>query len=233
MRCKTPDGKPICFNFNYGRCRRAQAGKRCDRGYHVCFWSNKPHNECTHDDWPPEQVRKPSHQELDSGPSMKSSRATRVDDIDNSVSHANNIDNQDDCTNSGIACGHLEGHQLRCEFQSDSVEQESKPSLVFVEIFAGSTKLSASAHERGFRGIAVDHGGNKHTSHHEISLYDLTSPVAQSHFAPRPFRDEHHPFGYPWLQGSGALRVICSTHLWSTCCFSRSHAMSLCRWKIH
>ncbi len=48
---KTPEGKPIGFNFNYGRCRRAQAGKRCDRGYHVCFrcYSNKPHCECTHD----------------------------------------------------------------------------------------------------------------------------------------------------------------------------------------
>ena len=48
---KTPEGKPICFNFNSGRCRRAQAGKRCDRGYHVCFrcYSNKPHCECTHD----------------------------------------------------------------------------------------------------------------------------------------------------------------------------------------
>ena len=34
---KTPEGKPICFNYNYGRCRRAQAGKRCDRGFHVCF----------------------------------------------------------------------------------------------------------------------------------------------------------------------------------------------------
>ena len=48
---KTPEGKPICFNFNYGRCKRAQVGKRCDRGYHVCFrcYANKPHNECTHD----------------------------------------------------------------------------------------------------------------------------------------------------------------------------------------
>ena len=48
---KTPEGKPICFNFNYGRCKRAQAGKRCDRGCHVCFrcYANKPHNECTHD----------------------------------------------------------------------------------------------------------------------------------------------------------------------------------------
>ena len=48
---KTPEGKPIRFNFNYGRCRRAQAGKRCDRGYHVYFrcYSNKPHCECTHD----------------------------------------------------------------------------------------------------------------------------------------------------------------------------------------
>ena len=48
---KTPEGKPICFNFNYGRCKGAQVGKRCDRGYHVCFrcYANKPHNECTHD----------------------------------------------------------------------------------------------------------------------------------------------------------------------------------------
>ena len=48
---KTPEGKPICFNYNYGRCKRAQPGKRCDRGFHVCFrcYGNKPHNECTHD----------------------------------------------------------------------------------------------------------------------------------------------------------------------------------------
>ena len=48
---KTPEGKPICFNYNYGRCRRAQAGKRCDRGFHVCFrcYGNKQYNECTHD----------------------------------------------------------------------------------------------------------------------------------------------------------------------------------------
>ena len=48
---KTPEGKPICFNYNYGRCRRAQAGKRCDRGFHVCFrcYGNKQYNECAHD----------------------------------------------------------------------------------------------------------------------------------------------------------------------------------------
>lgn len=50
---KNSDNKPICFNYNWGRCRRAAAGKRCDRGFHVCFkdkcFKHKPYIECTHD----------------------------------------------------------------------------------------------------------------------------------------------------------------------------------------
>lgn len=38
---KNAEGKPICLNYNYGRCKRAAPGKRCDRGYHVCF-----HDKC-------------------------------------------------------------------------------------------------------------------------------------------------------------------------------------------
>ena len=106
------------------------------------------------------------------------------------------------------------------------------------------------AKQRGFRTMAVDHGGNKHTTHHEISLYDLTSPVAQTQLvesltedipaamhlappcgtssrarekpipelgdkAPKPLRDEHHPFGYPWLQGTDRIRVLQSNLLYS------------------
>ena len=50
---RNAENKPICFNYNWGRCKRAVAGKRCDRGYHVCFkdkcFKNKPFIECTHD----------------------------------------------------------------------------------------------------------------------------------------------------------------------------------------
>ena len=50
---KTPEGKPLCFNFNRGTCRRAQPGKRCDRGWHLCWKTNchkaKSFTECTHD----------------------------------------------------------------------------------------------------------------------------------------------------------------------------------------
>lgn len=50
---KTGDNKPICFNFNWNRCKRSTPGKRCDRGMHVCFkdkcFKRKPFVECTHD----------------------------------------------------------------------------------------------------------------------------------------------------------------------------------------
>ena len=119
-----------------------------------------------------------------------------------------------------------------------------------MEVFAGSAKLSSAAKQRGFKTMAVDHGGNKHETHHEISLYDLTSPPAQAQLfenltedipgaihmappcgtssrarekplpelgdrAPKPLRDEHHPFGYPWLQGSDRARVLQSNLLYS------------------
>ena len=34
---KTVDGKPICFGFNRGTCRWNGKGKRCQRGFHVCW----------------------------------------------------------------------------------------------------------------------------------------------------------------------------------------------------
>ena len=37
---QTPDGQPICFRYNEGKCKGAAAGQSCDRGFlHVC--SNK------------------------------------------------------------------------------------------------------------------------------------------------------------------------------------------------
>ena len=49
---KTPDGRPLCFNWNRGLCKRAPAGKRCDRGWHLCWkdgcFSPKIYGECTH-----------------------------------------------------------------------------------------------------------------------------------------------------------------------------------------
>ena len=119
-----------------------------------------------------------------------------------------------------------------------------------MEVLAGSAKLSSVAKQLGFRTMAIDHGGNKHSTHHEISLYDLTSPVAHTQLmevlteevpgaihlappcgtssrarekpipemgdqAPRPLRDEHHPFGYPWLRGIDRTRVLQRNLLYS------------------
>ena len=38
----TKDGKPICNLFNRGKCTFAKEGKRCRRGFHVCWRCNKP-----------------------------------------------------------------------------------------------------------------------------------------------------------------------------------------------
>ena len=127
--------------------------------------------------------------------------------------------------------------------QQTSAGEEPKPRLLFVEVFAGSAKLSSTAYERGFRTLAIDHGGNQHEPHHEIAIYDLTSHAAQSQLlgaleddipsamhmappcgtcsrarekplpelgkhAPRPLRDEHYPFGYPWLKGVDKTRIF-------------------------
>ena len=50
---KNAENKPICFNFNWNKCKRASPGKRCDRGMHICFkdkcFKHKPFIECTHD----------------------------------------------------------------------------------------------------------------------------------------------------------------------------------------
>ena len=34
---KMPDGKPLCFLYSRGVCKRCQPGKRCDKGYHFCW----------------------------------------------------------------------------------------------------------------------------------------------------------------------------------------------------
>ena len=46
----TPEGKPLCNLFNKGRCTFAKAGKRCRRGYHLCWKCFKPvpYASCDH-----------------------------------------------------------------------------------------------------------------------------------------------------------------------------------------
>lgn len=48
----TDDNRPICKNWNEGRCKYAPAGKRCKFGFHLCYkkgcYRAKPHHECTH-----------------------------------------------------------------------------------------------------------------------------------------------------------------------------------------
>lgn len=46
----TPDKKPICNNFNRTSCPFAKEGKRCKRGFHVCWqcFKPKPHHSCDH-----------------------------------------------------------------------------------------------------------------------------------------------------------------------------------------
>jgi len=46
-----PNGKPICNSFNQNRCTFAKEGKRCKRGFHVCWkcFKPKPYTQCTHE----------------------------------------------------------------------------------------------------------------------------------------------------------------------------------------
>jgi hypothetical protein len=46
----TPQGKPICNTFNRGSCDFAKPGKRCKRGFHVCWqcFKPKPFSSCDH-----------------------------------------------------------------------------------------------------------------------------------------------------------------------------------------
>ena len=46
----TAEGKSICRNWNQGRCRFAEAGKRCKYSRHVCWKCFRPKaaHECTH-----------------------------------------------------------------------------------------------------------------------------------------------------------------------------------------
>lgn len=46
---KTDEGKPICNGYNKGFCKFAQPGKRCKRGFHICWKCFKAHpfSACT------------------------------------------------------------------------------------------------------------------------------------------------------------------------------------------
>ena len=59
---------------------------------------------------------------------------------------------------------------------ADSVTEK----LVFVEVFAGSAKLSKAADQRGFKALPVDYSQNKHRPQHDILIMDLSDPTAQS-----------------------------------------------------
>ena len=63
-----------------------------------------------------------------------------------------------------------------------SVSSIEHDRLTFVEIFAGSAKLSAKASSRGFRTTSIDHDRNVHKAHHQLLLMDLTDGGAQSLF---------------------------------------------------
>ena len=47
----TPEGKPICNSYNRNQCAYAKDGKRCKRGFHVCWkcFKPKPYATCTHE----------------------------------------------------------------------------------------------------------------------------------------------------------------------------------------
>ena len=46
----TPEGKPICNTFNRSGCSFAKPGKRCKRGFHLCWqcFKPKPYSSCDH-----------------------------------------------------------------------------------------------------------------------------------------------------------------------------------------
>ncbi len=48
----TASGKPLCRNYNQGKCRFAQPGKRCKFGFHLCNKKGcekpQPYHECQH-----------------------------------------------------------------------------------------------------------------------------------------------------------------------------------------
>ena len=52
--------------------------------------------------------------------------------------------------------------------------------ILFVEIFAGSAKLSNAAEKRGFKALSVDHSHNKHRPQHDIWLMDLSDSSSHS-----------------------------------------------------
>lgn len=101
---------------------------------------------------------------------LSEGRVAEVSQFDNNDNQmrgtGNNVDNQSQL------------HDVSRTIESD--DHGTEQGLAFIEICAGSAKLSAAARERGIRSVAVDHQANKHTTHHAISFYDLTSPKAQT-----------------------------------------------------
>lgn len=53
---------------------------------------------------------------------------------------------------------------------------KSFSDLLFVEIFAGTARLSSAVHDLGFETMAVDRSAARSSKHH-IALYDLTDPL--------------------------------------------------------
>ena len=39
---KTPDGRNLCYGFGHGTCNKAEPGRACDKGLHVCGFCFKP-----------------------------------------------------------------------------------------------------------------------------------------------------------------------------------------------
>ena len=60
------------------------------------------------------------------------------------------------------------------ESQANGTADIVTDRMLFVEIFAGSAKLSKAADNRGFRVLSVDHSHNKHRPQHDILLMDLS-----------------------------------------------------------
>ena len=74
------------------------------------------------------------------------------------------------------------GALIRDEVHPALSAQSNNARLVFVEVFAGSAKLSSRAHRRGFHTISIDHSRNPHKAHHPLLLMDLTDGGAQQQF---------------------------------------------------
>ena len=224
----TKDGKPICFNFNRNRCSRAKAGKRCDRGFHVCWRENcnlpRAFGECTHSSWDSDSTCALMIPEISA-----QHNAVKPDAPDDSVQSS--FPNANACKQSKFF---------------------HRPPLV-IEIFSGCSRLSSIAKARGFDTLAIDHFANKHTPVHDVFPLELTEAedqgilleliatrrphavhlapecgtanrarekslnACESKSAPKPLRDFEHPFGKPDLSEPDSKRVFSANKLYKLC----------------